>query len=121
MADNINVFDLENGSTSQHPYATVPVIPKMTMTTLGLLTRAVNMSQVSNPTNMGPDDYNVAAHDADKDVWWLALPTELFGAMTPERLRGNMALFEHINSNTNVARYIEEFNNYHGATSINNR
>ena len=100
---------------------TVPVIPKMTMTTLGLLTRAVNMSQVSNPTNMGPDDYNVAAHDADKDVWWLALPTELFGAMTPERLRGNMAVLEHINNNTNVARYIEEFNNYHGATSINNR
>lgn len=62
---------------------TVPVIPKMTMTTLGLLTRAVNMSQVSNPTNMGPDDYNVAAYDANKDVWWLALPTELFGAMTP--------------------------------------
>lgn len=59
------------------------MIPKMTMTTLGLLTRAVNMCQVSNPTNMGPDDYNVAAYDANKDVWWLALPTELFGAMTP--------------------------------------
>ena len=61
--------------------STVPVVPKITMTTLGLLTRAVNLSQVVNPTNMGPDDYNNAAYDASKDVWRLALTTELFEAV----------------------------------------
>eukprot|EP00435_Cladocopium_sp_Y103_P003048 s1784_g1.t1 len=62
---------------------TVPVIPKITMTTLGLLTRAVNLSQVVNPTNKGPDDYNNEAFDTNKDVCWLALPTESFEAVTP--------------------------------------
>lgn len=62
---------------------TVPVIPKITMSTLGLLTRAVNRSQVANPTNMEPEDYNAAAHNNQADVWWLAMPTEMFEAMTP--------------------------------------
>ena len=73
---------------------TVPVIPKITMATLGLLTRAVNMSSVVNRDNMEPDAYNNAAYDANKDIWWLALPTELFEAVTPptgipSTLRGN--------------------------------
>ena len=37
-----------------------------------------------------------------------------WGSKTPERLRGNMAVLEHVNSNTSVQRYIEEFNNYRG-------
>ena len=77
-----------------HREPTVPVIPKMTMRTLGLLTRAVNLSQVVNPTNTGPDDYNNASFDTNRDVWWLALPTELFEAITPatgvlSTLKGN--------------------------------
>ena len=59
------------------------MIPKITMATLGLLTRAVNMSSVVNRDNMEPDVYNNAAYDANKDIWWLALPTELFEAVTP--------------------------------------
>ena len=62
---------------------TVPVIPKITMSNMGLLSRAVNRSQVANPTNMGPEDYNAAAFNNQDDVWWLAMPTEMFEAMTP--------------------------------------
>jgi hypothetical protein len=62
---------------------TVSVIPKITMSNLGLLTRAVNMSQVANPTNMEPEDYNAAAFNNQEDIWWLAMPTEMFEAMTP--------------------------------------
>ena len=47
---------------------TVPVIPKITMATLGLLTRAVNLSSVVNRDNMEPDVYNNAAYDANKDI-----------------------------------------------------
>ena len=39
-----------------------------------------------------------------------------WGAKTTERLRGNQAVLEHVNSNTNMPRYIEEFNSYHGPT-----
>ena len=52
------------------------------------------MSSVVNRDNMEPDMYNNAAYDANKDIWWLALPTELFEAVTPptgipSTLRGN--------------------------------
>ena len=39
-----------------------------------------------------------------------------WGAKTTERLRGNQAVLEHVNSNRNMPRYIEEFNSYHGPT-----
>ena len=30
--------------------------------------------------------------------------------------RGNIAVLEYINSSTNFGLFVEEFNNYHGAT-----
>ena len=39
-----------------------------------------------------------------------------WGSKTPERLRGNIAVLEYINSNTNFGRFVEEFNSYHGGT-----
>ena len=39
-----------------------------------------------------------------------------WGSKTPERLRGNIAILEYINSSTNFGLFVEEFNTYHGAT-----
>ena len=91
----------------------VPVIPKITMTILGFLTRAVNMSQVSNPHQHGTGRLQRGSPRCRQRCMVVGIANRIVWAMTPERLRGNMALLEHINNNTNVTRYIEEFNNYH--------
>ena len=72
----------------------IPAMPKLTTGSLGLLTRAINMSRTVNSTDLGPDEFNNMSFDNNMDTWWLALPTALYSAITPETelpttLRGN--------------------------------
>jgi len=73
---------------------TIPTMPKFTTGSLGLLTRAINMSRTVNSKGLGPDEFNNMSFDNNMDTWWLALPTALYSAITPETelpttLRGN--------------------------------
>ena len=68
----------------EHREPTIPTMPKLTTGSLGLFTRAINMSQTVNSTGLGPDEFNNMSFDNNMDTWWLALPTELYSAITPE-------------------------------------
>ena len=78
----------------EHREPTIPAMPKFTTGSLGLLTRAINMFRTVNSAGLGPDEFNNMSFDNNMDTWWLALPTELYSAITPETglpttLRGN--------------------------------
>ena len=68
----------------EHREPMIPAMPKLTTGSLGLLTRAINMSRTVNSTDLGPDEFNNMSFDNNMDTWWLALPTELYSAITPE-------------------------------------
>jgi hypothetical protein len=65
----------------EHREPTIPTMPKLTTGSLGLLTRAINMSQTVNSTGLGPDEFNNMSFDNNMDTWWLALPTALYSAI----------------------------------------
>jgi hypothetical protein len=68
-------------NTHEHREPTIPTMPKLTTGSLGLLTRAINMSRTVNSTDLGPDEFNNMSFDNNMDTWWLALPTALYSAI----------------------------------------
>lgn len=75
---------------------TIPQPVKFQMSHLGLLARSIKMSTVNNPDNKGPDEYYEHRANNNQETWWIALPTELFGAICPTEatlpttFKGNM-------------------------------
>ena len=50
---------------------------KVTLGSIGLTTRAIQMSATNNPEGLNPDAFNMMMENNSLEAWWICLPTEI--------------------------------------------
>ena len=50
---------------------------KVTVSSIGLTTRAIQMSATNNPEGLNPDAFNTMMENNSLEAWWICLPTEI--------------------------------------------
>jgi len=136
--DEANTFDVEDGNTPQHPCgrcangagdpkdhheqhgSLVPSGQQVTGPQHGWFAALVNALEYTGFQACSKMPMEIQHHLGQilegQHPLQQGVQIPYWGSKTPERLRGNIAVLEYINSSTNFGRFVEEFNNYHGGT-----
>ena len=85
----INTMSLTNIAVIKEPTIRMPA--KLSLTTIGLTTRAIKLSSVVNATCLAPQAFHDETYNNDMETWWLCTTTELHEAMkdvATEQIKG---------------------------------
>ena len=85
----INTMSLTNIAVIKEPTIRMPA--KLSLTTIGLTTRAIKLSSVVNATCLEPQAFHDETYNNDMETWWLCTTTELHEAMkdvATEQIKG---------------------------------